>query len=236
MPMHHVHILSSSIVRNVQEAKFDFSSLSQELVKLKNLIIEQKGLSQAYYKPLGKALQLTEQALLKSVGYSETVTMVSSQLHLNQKHLAQLQEFIGNGKLPENQNLIEFLESIKRSLAGSKQCLCELLASFDGLRICWNEALENLQSCLELSSNVVNASKRWESISESANKYSYQVQERIQHLIDMTKKIQDKTNLIETPLDLPSSVATVSQFEQIVIAVDEKKRKAEAVLLESLLK
>lgn len=245
-PMQQVNNLSSSIYRNVNEIKLDFSQLLQELNKLKGIIREQKGLNQAFDKPLNKAFEATEQALLRTVGYSETVTLVLHQIHENQTYLTQLQQFMeklsqlpGNTVLEKNnriyQDIVSLLDRIKNSLAVSKLKLKDLLINFESLRGCWAHALESLQGCLQLSLNVEQATQRWGTSSDMAFEHSQQVQERIQNLLDLTHKIQVKTSSKEAFVETVSTKST-NRFDHIAIEVNESKRKAEDVLLEGIIK
>jgi len=245
-PMQQVNNLSSSIYRNVNEIKLDFSQLLQELSKLKGVIKEQKGLNSAYDKPINKAFESTEEALLRTVGYSETVTLVLHQIHENQIYLTQLQQFMeklaqlpGNVALEKNnkiyQDIVALLDRVKNSLAVSKLKLKDLLINFESLKGCWTQALESLQGCLQLSLNVEQATQRWSASGDAALEYSQQVQERIQNLLDLAQKIQAKTSSKDAFIE-PISQKPVNRFEHIAIEVNETKRKAEDVLLEGIVK
>jgi hypothetical protein len=140
------------------------------------------------------------------------------------------------GQLPGNiavekttkiyQDIIALLDKIKNSLAVSKLKLKDLLINFESLKGCWGQALESLQACLKLKASVDQAANRWGDISDSALDYSQQIQERIQSLMELTEKIQAKTN--------GSEVFPNRYFDHMVIEVDETKRRAEDVLLEGL--
>ncbi len=247
-PMQQVNILSNSISRNVNEAKHDFGVMHQELSKLKGLLKEQKGLNQAYIKPISKAFNSTEQALLQTVGFSETVTIVLQQIHENQYLIAQLQDFMSKlARLPKNvgiedsydiyQDIVGLLDRVKNALSVSKLKLKDLLMHFEGLNGCWKQAQENLQACLHLGTAIEQSTKRWGSITESAHEHGQQVQDRILQLVELTQKMQAKTRTTEIIQDTISYQESATRhFEKMIIEVDETKKKAEDVLLEGIVK
>lgn len=238
-PLHEVNILSSSIARNVQEIRYDFTAIDQELNTLKNLIKEHKSLNQAYVKPIQKAIQATEQALLQTLGYSETVTLVVHQLHEIHGYLSKLQTEILSHLSPKvAQEVSTLLDSVKSDLLGCKEKLCEMISEYDRLRDSWRQASESLTSCLHLSENVEQASERWNASSGSACEYSIEVERHLQHLFSLTEKLQMKTASMEQ-LQSTATYASESsqrQFDHVVIEIDEGKKKAEDVLLEGIKK
>lgn len=238
-PLHEVNILSSSIVRNVQEIRYDFTSIDQELNTLKNLIKEHKSLNQAYVKPIQKAIQSTEQALLQTLSYSETVTLVVHQLHEIHGYLSNLQGGINSHLSPKvAEEVHALLESVKADLMGCKQKLCEMISEYDRLRDSWRQASESLTSCLHLSENVEQASERWNASSGSACEYSDEVEKHLQHLFTLTEKLQTKTASMEQLQAgaIGSTEPSQRQFDHVVIEIEENKKKAEDVLLEGIKK
>ncbi len=241
LPLKQVNVLSNALSRNVYEAEQDLTALHQELSKLKSLLAEQKGLHQVYMKPLSRALGATEQALIKTVNHSETVTLILQQLYENQTFLTQLQEFIVKiAKLPRNtesaqtteiyQDIILLLDRVRNTLNVGKMKLKELLINFDGLNNCWKQAQENLQSCLHSGTAIDQTSKRCSAMSNTAHDYSQLVQDKIAQLIEITHQLQEKTNSAEIVVE--STYTNGRQFDKMVLEVDETKKKAEDVLLE----
>lgn len=248
LPLKQVNMLSNALSRNVYETEHDLAALHQEVSKLKGLLGEQKGLNQAYMKPLSRALTATEQALHKTVNHAETVTLVVQQIHENQIFIGQLQEFILKlSKLPQNsesqqtseiyKEIVGLLEKVKTALAAGKLKLKELLINFDSLNTCWKQAQENLQACLHSGTSIDQASKRCSTMSNTAHDYSQLIQEKIAQLIEIAQLIQEKTTTAEIIVETAGHKASTGrQFDKLVIEVDETKKKAEEVLLEGLTK
>lgn len=244
-PNGQINILSTSIMGSVHEIDQDFSGLNQELMKLNSHIKEQKELNQAYAKPVSRTIQSTEEALFKTVGYSESVTMIMQQLHENQADLHQLQEFVKKlGKFTGTssaesankiyQDIIGFLDSVKLALNTSKQNLAELLSDFDSLKGCSNVALQGLKSCLELNMIIDKGQAKGNVLGSAIHEYSQHVHQRVQHLKELAQKLQTKTHQPGFYAE-PVQESTCMYFEQMAIEVDDpKKRKAEDVLLEGL--
>ncbi len=243
-PLQQVNALSTSLCLNVNDAQQDFFTMHQELSKLKTMLNEQKGLNQSFVKPIGKAFQSTEQALVKTVAYSESVTLILQQIHENQNFLSQLQEFMAKlAKIPGNaektndiyNDIISLLDRVKKSLAVSKLKLKELLMNFDGLNDCWKQAQENLHSCLHMGTSIEQATKRWGSISNSAFDVSQEIQTKVGQLITLAQKIQTQSTITESINEAVGYQESASRhFEQMVIEVDDSKKMAEDVLLEGI--
>lgn len=247
-PLKQVNALSNTLSRNVFEAEQDLTALHQEISKLKGLLGEQKGLNQVYMKPLSRALGATEQALIKTVNHSETVTLILQQIHENQTFVTQLQEFIVKlSKLPRNmespqtseiyKEIIGLLDRVKNTLSVGKLKLKELLINFDGLNNCWKQAQENLQACLHTGTSIDQSSKRCSAMSNTAYDYSQLIQDKIAQIVEITNHIQEKTTTAEIVVESSQHTQSTSrQFNKMVIEVDETKKKAEDVLLEGLAK
>lgn len=238
-PLHEVNILSSSIARNVNEIRYDFAAIDQELNKLKNLIKEQKSLNQAYVKPIQRAIQSTEKALRQSLGYSETVTLVVHQLHEIHRYLTNLQADLVTQLTPKMaEEVTALLDSVKADLVDCKEKLCEMISEYDRLKESWRVASESLTSCLHLTENVEQASLRWNETSGSACEYSQQVEQHLQHLFNLTEKLHLKTASIEQlqPLAQAMPLLHTRQFDQVAIEMEENKKRAEDVLLEGIKK
>ncbi|MBS0288106.1 MAG: hypothetical protein JSR17_12475 [Proteobacteria bacterium] len=248
IPLKQVNLLSNTLAHNVYEAERDLTSLHQELSKLKALLAEQNGLNHVYMKPLARALNATEQALVKTVNHSETVTLILQQVHENQTFLTQLQEFITKlSRLPRNmesmqtaeiyQDIIGLLERVRNSLSVGKLKLKELLLNFDGLNTCWKQAQENLQACIHTGTSFDQSAKRSSAMSNAAYDYSLLMQDKIAQLIDLTQNIQQKTSTTEIVVETKTYPSIgARKFDKMVLEVDETKKKAEDVLLEGLAK
>lgn len=247
-PLKQVNALSNTLSHNVYEAERDVTSLHQELSKLKALLGEQKGLNQVYMKPLARALNATEQALVKTVNHSETVTLILQQVHENQIFLTQLQEFIAKlSKLPRNtensqtteiyQDIIGLLDRVKNTLTVGKMKLKELLLNFEGLNTCWKQAQENLQACIHTGTSFDQVTKRCSAMSNTVYDYSQLMQDKISELVTLAQNIQQKTCSAEIVVQANGLTQIgARQFDKMVLEVDETKKKAEDVLLEGLAK
>ncbi len=244
LPLKQINALSNALSKNVFEAEQDLTALDQELGKLRGLLAEQKGLNQMYMKPLSRALSVTEQALVKTVSHSETITLLLQQIHENQTFISQLQEFIAKlAKLPRNaesgqtteiyQEIIGLLDRVKNTLAVGKLKLKELLLNFDGLNTSWKQAQENLQACLHSGTSFDQVSKRTSAMSNTAHDYSQLMQDKIVSIIDLTQSLQEKTANVEFAVEAKGEMTRKHHgFDRKVIEVDETKKKAEDVLLE----
>lgn len=234
-----MEVLSSSIVRNVQEAQQEFERLGQELNKFTSLVKEQKGLNEAIVKPVSQAIQLSEQGIKQSITQAEAVTLAVQQLHENQSTLIQIQEFLA--KVEEfgakvsaqqlaqmHQHALKLVDKAKQMALAGKTRLGGLLPHVDEIKSNWQQTLENLKYCLQLATALEQIAVRGQDINELSCERSQQLSSRIHSLLELTQKIQHKAN----GHDGKHVEQRVNLFEQIVYEVDETKKKAEDVLLE----
>lgn len=238
-PLKEVNVLSSSIARNVQEIQFDFYSINRELNTLKSLVKEHKSLNYAYVKPIQEAIQATENTLLQTLGYTETVTLVVHHLHEINAYLTKLQGSLSVHLSPKIASEVSaILESIKIDLQECKDKLCIMIPEYEKLKESWRQASKSLTSCLILTENVEQASDRWSSTSLSACEYSEKVERHLQHLFSLTEKLRLKTVSMEQ-LHSPTGATVESsgrKFDKVVLEIEESKKKAEDVLFEGIKK
>jgi len=210
-PMQQVNVLSSTVTRNVKEIQYDFSSIYDELMKLKNVMKEQKSLSQAFINPINQGIASGEQALLKTIEYSQTITLVLHDLHYSQSLLAQ-----------SSAMSVKQIESVKQSIIENKEKLQTLLIEFEKLKFQWRAASDNLKSCMRASISSQQAADRWGKISENTQKYGQELNQRIRHLVDLTEKIEFKSSGIVEKPKIPMKQSSklqdnYTQFTEVVI-------------------
>lgn len=217
------------MITDYSEIKHTFAQLHLALEGLNNLVVADTDPSTEI--PFEHVIKDTQKALLQTIDFSETITLVAHQLHENYSNLSQLQELMMKLAQKESEGLIKpqqyyfdiisLMDSIKADLNTSKIKLTELLKNLDAFKKLWNESLINLKQHYEqLEARSENPEMR-EKL-HCILQYSLMLHHRIEEIALLQNAVESETPALHT------------QFKTTSIRVDENKRIAEDVLLEGL--
>lgn len=226
-----ISVLTQAILRNLEEFKREYQSLSQHQKEHSRIVNEQKGITQGLSTSLEKGVVVTKACRDKTLSGFETVTLIVQNLHQFELHLEVMLEILNKTTQKIQQRVAEpeisktlqaFMQSLTEQLKQAtflaqknKHRLAILIPSYAGHHFQIGKLQAQWQNCQDLIDTQAHSLSEWRAYHKQIEKSELIINERIQELFSLSEKMLRKTLLSESKT-IPSS-PSFHQFDEIVL-------------------